>query len=68
MLGISDAFNITSTSTKEAIVGSAKMGAFFGTFIGGVLMLRFGRRAAITAQSVFFVIGPCVMALATGPR
>eukprot|EP00775_Hariotina_reticulata_P006601 gene6601-6829_t len=67
MLGISEAFNITSTLTKEAIVGSAKLGAFFGTFIGGVLMLRYGRRAAISAQSFFFVIGPFIMALATGP-
>ncbi|KAF6262111.1 major facilitator superfamily domain-containing protein [Scenedesmus sp. NREL 46B-D3] len=67
MLGISQAFNITSVRTKEAIVGAAKLGACFGTFLGGALMLRYGRRRAIAAQSVFFVAGPLVMAAATGP-
>jgi MFS family permease len=68
MLGISQAFSITSVSTKEAIVGAAKLGACFGTFLGGALMLRYGRRRAIAAESVFFVAGPLVMAAATGPR
>jgi MFS family permease len=68
MLGISQAFNITNISTKEAIVGAAKLGACFGTFLGGALMLRYGRRRAIAAESVFFVAGPLVMAAATGPR
>eukprot|EP00878_Enallax_costatus_P045543 GHUV01054953.1.p1 GENE.GHUV01054953.1~~GHUV01054953.1.p1 ORF type:complete len:268 (+),score=74.92 GHUV01054953.1:649-1452(+) len=67
MLGISQAFNITSNSTKQAIVGAAKLGAFFGTFIGGVLMLRYGRRVAIACEAGFFVLGPLLMAVSTGP-
>ena len=67
MLGISKTFSITSDSTKEAIVGAAKFGAFFGTFIGGALMLRYGRRIAIALEAVFFVLGPVIMAAAAGP-
>lgn len=67
MLGISQTFNITSNATKQAIVGAAKLGAFFGTFLGGVLMLRYGRRLAIAAEAVFFVLGPVIMATAVGP-
>eukprot|EP00879_Flechtneria_rotunda_P018505 GHRR01019417.1.p1 GENE.GHRR01019417.1~~GHRR01019417.1.p1 ORF type:complete len:197 (+),score=47.52 GHRR01019417.1:721-1311(+) len=67
MLGISQAFNITNNSTKETIVGAAKFGAFFGTFIGGVLMLRYGRRFALAFEALFFVTGPIVMAAANGP-
>lgn len=67
MLGISQAFNITSNNTKQAIVGAAKLGAFFGTFLGGVLMLRYGRRLAIASEAGFFVLGPLLMAVATGP-
>lgn len=67
MLGISRAFSITSNSTKELIVGAAKFGAFLGTFLGGMLMLRYGRRQAIAWQSLFFVLGPFIMAVATGP-
>jgi MFS family permease len=66
MLGISDAFHI-SNAMKEAIVGAAKLGAFFGTFIGGVCMLRYGRRKAISLQAAFFVAGPALMAAAPGP-
>jgi MFS family permease len=66
MLGISDAFHISDT-TKEAIVGAAKLGAFFGTFIGGVCMLRWGRRKAISLHAAFFVAGPALMAAAPGP-
>jgi len=42
-------------------------GAFFGTFLGGALMLRYGRRKAIAAQALFFSLGPVIMALANGP-
>jgi hypothetical protein len=42
-------------------------GAFFGTFLGGALMLRYGRRRAIAAQGVFFCLGPVLMAAAPGP-
>ena len=66
ILGISNAFHI-SNATKEAIVGATKLGAFFGTFLGGVAMLRYGRRKAIGLQAAFFVSGPVIMAAATGP-
>jgi MFS family permease len=66
ILGISNAFHIND-ATKEAIVGAAKLGAFFGTFIGGVCMLRYGRRKAISLQAAFFVAGPALMAAAPGP-
>lgn len=65
MLGIIDAFK-PSSSAQELIVGATKLGAFFGTFIGGVTMLRYGRRPAIGLQALFFVSGPVVMAAATG--
>lgn len=67
MLGISDTFAITSTVTKEAIVGAAKLGAFSGTYLGGALMLRYGRRIAIVANAGFFTLGPLIMAMAGGP-
>ncbi len=67
MLGISQAFGITSTLTKEAIVGAAKLGAFAGTALGGALMLRYGRRIAIAANAAFFTLGPVIMAAAGSP-
>lgn len=67
MLGICRAFSISSTATKEAIVGAAKLGAFLGTFLGALVMLRYGRRPAIASQAAFFVAGPLAMAAATGP-
>jgi MFS family permease len=66
MLELSEALGITGTSHKEAIVGAAKFGAFFGTFIGGALMLRYGRRKALALESVFFVLGPIIMAASYG--
>ncbi len=47
-------------------MGGAKFGAFFGTFIGGALMLRYGRRQALAIESVFFVAGPLIMAASWG--
>lgn len=67
MLGISQAFGITSNATKEAIVGAAKLGACCGTWLGGLLMLRYGRRFAIAFESGFFVAGPLIMAASSGP-
>lgn len=67
MLEISKTFNITNDTTKEAIVGAAKLGAFVGTFLGGALMLRYGRRNAIALQALFFTLGPVMMAGSTGP-
>jgi MFS family permease len=46
---------------------SPPAGAFFGTFLGGALMLRHGRRVAIAAQAAFFAGGPILMAAARGP-
>jgi hypothetical protein len=34
--------------------------------VGGVTMLRYGRRPAIALQAAFFVAGPLVMAAALG--
>lgn len=44
------------------IVGAAKLGATLGTFLGGALMLYYGRRPTIAMNSVFFMVGPLVMA------
>eukprot|EP00892_Ulva_mutabilis_P011254 jgi/Ulvmu1/8500/UM044_0034.1 len=63
MLDIEDAFNTTDTE-EAAIVGAAKAGAVLGTFFGGAYMYRFGRLKAIAVDSVFFVVGPLVMAVA----
>ena len=51
-----------STKTSEVIVGTAKLGAVFGTFIGGALMVEFGRRKAISWSGLFFLLGPICMA------
>lgn len=51
-------------TTKELIVAGAKAGAFFGTFLGGAVMLRYGRRRAIAVLGVMFAAGPVLMALA----
>ena len=47
-------------------MSAAKFGAFFGTFIGGAAMLRYGRRKAIALDSLFFMIGPLIMAASMG--
>ena len=54
-------------SSEEVIVGMAKLGAVFGTFVGGALMQDVGRRRAIAWNSVFFLLGPLIMAAASGP-
>ena len=58
-LGLSD-WNI------ELVVGGAKIGAVFGTFVGGGLMHRLGRRKAIALSAGFFGAGPLLMAFAPG--
>lgn len=50
------------TVAFSAIVGSAKLGAVLGTFIGGACMLYYGRQPTIAFSGVFFVIGPALMA------
>ena len=50
-------------ASEEVIVGMAKLGAVFGTFIGGALMVDVGRKRAIAVTGVFFLLGPLAMAL-----
>jgi MFS family permease len=52
-----------TTASSEAIVGMAKLGAVFGTFIGGALMADVGRKRAIAVTGVFFLLGPFAMAV-----
>jgi MFS family permease len=52
----------TSSFQNACIVGAAKVGAFFGVFLGGAYMYRHGRKVAILVDSLFFVVGPLVMA------
>lgn len=61
MLHIHEEFN-TSEGMSEFIVAAAKIGAVAGTFLGGALMLYYGRRPAIAADSFFFIVGPIIMA------
>ncbi|KAI3430693.1 hypothetical protein D9Q98_005282 [Chlorella vulgaris] len=65
LLEIRDDFGIGDWAA-EAIVSAAKFGAFFGTFIGGAAMLHYGRRKAIAVDSLFFIVGPLVMAASAG--
>lgn len=65
LLGISDEM-ATSDWVEGIIVGAAKLGACFGAFLGGALMLHYGRRIAITIDSVLFMLGPIVMATSAG--
>ncbi len=66
LLNIREEFHL-SLGVEEAVVGSAKFGAFFATFLGGALMKQYGRRITIAANSVLFVVGPLIMAFAGGP-
>lgn len=52
----------TSEGQDELVVGATKVGAVFGTFLGGALMVHYGRRVAIALDSIFFMMGPLVMA------
>lgn len=52
--------------TQSGIVGALKLGSFVGAFVGGALMLRYGRRKAIALCSIFGVLGPLLMAGASG--
>ena len=65
LLGISDEF-ATSDWADGMIVGAAKLGACFGAFLGGALMLHYGRRLAITIDSLLFMLGPIIMAFSRG--
>ena len=65
LLGIDDEM-ATSEWAEGCIVGAAKLGACFGAFLGGALMLHYGRRIAITIDSLLFMLGPIIMASSTG--
>lgn len=66
MHGIKRDLGIAADAAVEAIVGAAKLGAALGTFLGGALMLRYGRRRAIALSAAFFAVGPAIMAAANG--
>ena len=61
LFNIRDEFHL-SKAAEEWVVGSAKLGAFFGTFLGGATMLHYGRRKTIAIDSLFYMAGPIVMA------
>lgn len=63
ILDIEEDLNTTDNDVA-AIVGSAKAGAVLGTFFGGAYMYRYGRLKAIAVNSIFFIVGPLVMAFA----
>ncbi|PSC70824.1 inositol transporter 2 isoform B [Micractinium conductrix] len=65
LLNIRDAFGMGDWMA-ELIVGAAKFGAVLGTFLGGALMLHYGRRIAIAIDSAFFIVGPLIMAASAG--
>ena len=52
-----------SEASEEVIVGMAKLGAVFGTFVGGAVMQEHGRRKAIAWNAAFFPLGPFIMAV-----
>jgi MFS family permease len=52
----------TSSFEDAWIVGATKAGACIGVFLGGAYMYRHGRKAAIFIDSIFFTVGPLVMA------
>lgn len=56
---------LTGSLSTEAIVGAAKVGAIFGTFLGAAFMLRYGRRSAIAVNGLAFTMGPLIMALSS---
>ncbi len=62
LLEIRDDLGLHGDLVESAIVGGFKFGAFFGTFFGGVAMLRWGRIRAISINAAFTTIGPIIMA------
>ena len=63
LLYIEQDLNLDS-SQAEIVVAGTKIGAIFGTFIGGLLMFKLGRKLALTIITAFFILGPIVMAVA----
>eukprot|EP00798_Chlamydomonas_sp_ICE-L_P018279 gene18279-24735_t len=58
---------LMGTTARAWWWAGGKLGAFFGTFFGGALMLRYGRRRAIAATCIATVCGPLIMSLSLGP-
>lgn len=55
----------TNEEQEELIVAGTKFGAVPGAFLGAVLMLAYGRRLCIALDSIPYVVGPVMMALAS---
>ncbi|KAF5833592.1 general substrate transporter [Dunaliella salina] len=66
LLGLSVDLGIHDSISQSSIVGALKLGSFVGAFVGGALMLRYGRRKAIAMCSLFAMLGPLVMASSSG--
>jgi MFS family permease len=65
LLFIRDDFQLSDTA-QQIVVASLLLGAVFGALGGGPLSDRVGRRRAIMAAAVIFVVGSLASALATG--
>ena len=65
LLFIRDDFQLSYTA-QQIVVASLLLGAVFGALGGGPLSDRVGRRRAIMAAAVIFVVGSLASALATG--
>ena len=63
MVLIADDLDLSETM-QEVVVSATIGGAFIGAGLAGVLADKFGRRWAIAASSLVFVVGALVMALA----
>jgi MFS family permease len=61
MLDIREKFEASGVDSA-LIVSAAKLGAFVGTFLGGAAMYKYGRSRSIGGNSVFFIVGPLLMA------
>lgn len=65
LLFIREDFQLSDTA-QQVVVASLLLGAVFGALGGGPLSVRVGRRKAIMAAAVIFVLGSLASALATG--
>ncbi len=44
-------------------MAGTKFGAIIGTFVGGALMQKWGRKVALTSVTFFYILGPIVMSV-----